>query len=62
MQTPANSSTGHDTIDPRKETTASTFGMCCRCSVWVLDQTSPTSKYGVPITSPTTISSPMETR
>lgn len=33
MQTPANSSTGHDTIDPRKETTASTLGMCCRCHV-----------------------------
>lgn len=33
MQTPANSSTGHDTIDPRKDTTASTLGKCYRCHV-----------------------------
>jgi hypothetical protein len=30
MQTSATSSTGHDTIDPRYDTTRSTPAMCCR--------------------------------
>src|SRR5262245_33400952 len=42
MQTSAKSSTGHDTIDPRYDTTRLTPVICCRCSVCVLDQTAPT--------------------
>ena len=41
MQTSANNSTGQDTIDPRKDTTASRLFMVSRCSVWVADQIAP---------------------
>jgi hypothetical protein len=61
MQTSATSSTGHDTIDPRYDTTRSAPVICCSCSICVLDQTTPTIRYGVPIISATTISSPIVT-
>jgi hypothetical protein len=47
MQTSETSSTGHDTIDPRYDTARSTPAMCCRCPVCVLDQMTPTIRYGV---------------
>jgi hypothetical protein len=57
-----NNNTGHETIDPRKDTTASGPAIACRWSVCVPDQKVPINRYGTPSTTATTISSPSATR
>lgn len=62
QQTSVNNNTGHETIAPKKDTTASRPPIDRRWSVWLPDQTVPISRYGAPSTAATTISSPSATR
>lgn len=57
MQTLANNSTGQLTMEPRNDTTRSMPCMWRKCSVWVVDQIVPTSRYGAPIINAMPISS-----